>query len=258
MPHHPEMTKPSLSLRLTAEALGTFLFLFLGFNAIAVGNDLGDGSISTLGVAFAFGLGLAMAIAALGHISGGHFNPAVSLGLAVGRRFPLREVISYWIAQVAGGGVAVLAIAAVYSGHALDAVTTAPSPRVSDGGAFLLEAVVTGLFVIVITTVATDDRAPWKGVMAPLLIGLFIFTAADAVGPASGGSFNPARSLAPAIFTANFGQIWIYLLAPLLGGAVGGAVSLAFGLSPVHEPTPIRPTGAVAQAPTQEGLLHTR
>jgi aquaporin Z len=93
--------------------------------------------------------------------------------------------------------------------------------------------------------------------MAPLVIGLFIFTAGDAVGPASGGSFNPARSLAPAIYSANFGQIWISLLAPLLGGAVGGAVSVVFGRSPVHEPTPIRPTGGVAQAPTQE-LLHTR
>ncbi|HEU5211489.1 MAG TPA: aquaporin [Gaiellaceae bacterium] len=257
MPHQPERTKPSLSLRLAAEALGTFLFLFFGFNAIAVASDLGGGSISTLGVAFAFGLGLAMAIAGLGHISGGHFNPAVSLGLAVGRRFPPREVISYWMAQLAGAVVAVLAIAAVYSGHALDALTTAPAARISDGGAFLLEGVVTALFVVVITTVATDDRAPWKGVMAPLVIGLFIFTAADAVGPASGGSFNPARSLAPAIFSANFGPIWIYLLAPLLGGAVGGAVSVVFGRSPVHEPTSIRPTGGVAQTPAQQ-LLHPR
>jgi aquaporin Z len=257
MPHHQGRTKPSLSLRLAAEALGTFLFLFFGFNAIAVASELGDGSISTLGVAFAFGLGLAMAIAALGHISGGHFNPAVSLGLAVGRRFVLREVIPYWMAQLAGGVAAVLAIAAVYSGHALHALTTAPAARISDGGAFLLEAVVTGLFVIVITTVTTDDRAPWKGVTAPLVIGLFIFTAADAVGPASGGSFNPARSLAPAIYSANFAQIWIYLLAPLLGGAVGGAVSALFGRSRMHEPAPIRPPGSIPQAPTQE-LLNTR
>jgi MIP family channel proteins len=257
MPRHPTRSNPSLSLRLTAEALGTFLFLFFGFNAIAVAGDLGDGAISTLGIAFAFGLGLAMAIAALGHISGGHFNPAVSLGLAVGRRFPPRELVSYWAAQLAGGFVAVLAIAAVYTGRALDGLTTAPAPRISDGGAFLLEAVVTGLFVIVITTVATDDRAPWKGVMAPLVIGLFIFTAADAVGPASGGSFNPARSLAPAIYSANYGQIWIYLLAPLLGGAVGGAISALFRRSPVHEPAAIRPAGREPQVPTQE-LLNTR
>ena len=257
MPRDSASSNPSLNLRLAAEALGTFLFLFFGFNAIAVVSDLGDGAISTLGIAFAFGLGLAMAIAALGHISGGHFNPAVSLGLAVGRKFAPRDVVPYWIAQLAGAVVAVLAGAAVYSGHALDALTTAPSARISDGGAFLLEAVVTGLFVIVIKTVATDDRAPWNGVMAPLVIGLYIFTAADAVGPASGGSFNPARSLAPAIYNANFSQIWIYLLAPLLGGAVGGALSVLFGRVPSDGAAPVRLTGDVAPVPAHE-LLNTR
>src|SRR3954462_3993137 len=187
-----------LGLRLGAEALGTFLFFFLGFNAIAVSVDIGAGAISTLGIAFAFGLGLALAITALGHVSGGHFNPAVSLGLAAARKFPAKEVLPYWVAQLVGGFVAVLAVAAVYSERATDALTTAPGIGISNLGAFVLELIVTGLFVMVITTVATDDRAPWKGVMAPLLIGLFIFTAADALGPASGGSFNPAPSLGPA------------------------------------------------------------
>ena len=82
------MEPSPLGLRLAAEVLGTFLFFFLGFNAIAVSVDIGGGAISTLGIAFAFGLGLALAIAALGHVSGGHFNPAVSLGLAVARKFP--------------------------------------------------------------------------------------------------------------------------------------------------------------------------
>src|SRR5277367_5471517 len=171
------MDSSPLKLRLSAEALGTFLFFFFGFNAIAVASELRNGSISTLGVAFAFGLGLALAITALGHISGGHFNPAVSLGLAAARRFPPKEVIPYWIAQLAGGFVAVLAVAAVYPGHAVDALTTAPSPRITSGGAFILEFIVTGLFVMVITTVAMDNRAPWQGAMAPLLIGLFIFAA---------------------------------------------------------------------------------
>src|SRR6478672_9351331 len=108
------MDSPPLNLRLAAEALGTFLFFFLGFNAIAVSVDIGGGAISTLGIAFAFGLGLALAITALGHVSGGHFNPAVSLGLAVARKFPSSEVIPYWIAQVVGGFVAVVAVAIVY------------------------------------------------------------------------------------------------------------------------------------------------
>ncbi len=122
-------------------------------------------------------------------------------------------------------------VAAVYSKAAVDKLDTAPGAGISDGGALLLELIATALFVIVICTVATDDRAPWKGVMAPLLIGLFTFTAADAIGPASGGSFNPARSLDPALFNWDFGDIWIYLVGPLAGGADrrSGLVALPTG-----------------------------
>jgi MIP family channel proteins len=249
------MDSSTIGLRLGAEALGTFLFFFLGFNAIAVSVDLGTGAISNLGIAFAFGLGLALAIAALGHVSGGHFNPAVSLGLAVARKFPAREVVPYWLAQVAGGFVAVLAVAAVYSRDAVDALDTAPGLGISNGGALVLELIATGLFVMVICTVATDDRAPWKGVMAPLLIGLFIFTAADAIGPASGGSFNPARSLDPVIYNGDFDDLWIYLVGPLVGAVVGGALWLLFGPAREHEPETIRSTGGLPQtgaAPSSE------
>ena len=238
-----------LRLRLLAEVLGTFLFFFLGFNAIAVSKDIGGGAISTIGIAFAFGLGLALAITALGHISGGHFNPAVTLGLATALKFPVQEVIPYWIAQLAGGIVACLSISAVYSGSAVDALVTAPGVGISNGGALLLEVIATALFVIVICTVATDDRAPWKGVMAPLLIGLFIFTAVDAVGPASGGSFNPARSLDPAIYNWDFSKIWIYLVGPIVGGMIGGAVWILFGPTRAQEPATIRTTGGVPPHP---------
>ena len=230
-----ETNRPSVRIRLTAEALGTFLFFFLGFNAIAVATDLGGRAISTLGVALAFGLGLTMAISALGHISGGHFNPAVSLGLAAARRFPIRDVLPYWLAQITGGFGAVLAVAAVYSGRATAALTTSPAARISSGGAFVLEFIVTGLFVMVIATVTGDERAPWKGMMAPLLIGLFIVAAADAVGPASGGSFNPARSLDPALYDRSFSRLWIYLLAPLAGGLVGGALRTALSPTPARQ-----------------------
>src|SRR4051794_7443794 len=242
------MESSPLGLRLGGEVLGTFLFFFLGFNAIAVSVDIGAGAISKIGIAFAFGLGLALAITALGHVSGGHFNPAVSLGLAVARKFPLKEVAPYWGAQLVGGIAAVLAVDAVYSERAVDSLNTAPGLGISNGGALLLETIATALFVIVICTVATDDRAPWKGVMAPLLIGLFIFTAADAIGPASGGSFNPARSLDPALFNWNFGDVWIYLVGPLVGGVVGGVVWLMFQPERVHEPAAIRSTGGVPQA----------
>jgi MIP family channel proteins len=246
----------SLGLRLGGEALGTFLFFFLGFNAVAVSVDIGAGAISGLGIAFAFGLGLALAITALGQITGGHFNPAVSLGLAVARKFPPREVLPYIGAQLAGGFVAVLAIAVVYSERATDALDNAPGPGISSGAALLLELIATALFVMVICTVATDDRAPWKGVMAPLLIGLFIFTAADAIGPASGGSFNPARSLDPVLYNWDWGKVWIYLVGPLLGGAIGGAIWLLFGPGRRHEPETIRAAGGLPQA--EQGPSATR
>jgi glycerol uptake facilitator-like aquaporin len=103
---------------------------------------------------------------------------------------------------------------------------TAPGAGVDDGGALLLEAIVTALLVMVILTVATDDRAAWKGVMAPFLIGLVIFTGATAVGPSSGGSFNPARSLVPAVVNGEWDDLWIYLVGPFVGGMVGGALWL--------------------------------
>src|SRR5580765_4193037 len=133
------MDSSSLAVRLGAEALGTFLFFFFGFNAVAVSVDLGSGAISTLGIAFAFGLGLTLAIAGLGQISGGHFNPAVSLGLVSARKFPISELIPYWAAQFVGGIIAVAVAAAVYSELAVDRLNTAPGQGISNGAALVLE-----------------------------------------------------------------------------------------------------------------------
>jgi aquaporin Z len=213
-----------LGVRLGAEALGTFLFFFLGFSGIAIVVDIGADAITPLGVAAGFGFGLALAITAFGHLSGGHFNPAVSAGLAIAGRFKPREVVPYWIAQLVGGFGAVLVMAIVYSSEVTDALDTQPGSGVSNWAALVLEIITTGLFVMVILTVATDERAAWNGVMAPFLIGLFIFTAATVVGPASGGSFNPARSLDPVVYNQDWGDVWIYLVGPLAGGVLGGAI----------------------------------
>jgi MIP family channel proteins len=213
-----------LSVRLGAEALGTFLFFFLGFSGVAVLVDIGADAITPLGIAAGFGFGLALAIAAFGHLSGGHFNPAVSAGLAVAGRFPAREVVPYWIAQLVGGFGAVLVMAIVYSGEVMDALHTQPGSGIDSWAALVLEIVATALFVMVILTCATDERAAWNGVMAPFLIGLFIFTAAAVVGPASGGSFNPARSLDPVLYNQEWSDVWIYLVGPLAGAVLGGAV----------------------------------
>lgn len=213
-----------LGVRLGAEALGTFLFFFLGFSGIAVATDIGLDAVGTLGIAAGFGFGLTLAITAFGHLSGGHFNPAVSAGLAIAGRFPPREVVPYWVAQLVGGFAAVLVMAIAYSSEVTDALHTQPGSGIDEWAALVLEIVATALFVMVILTVATDERAAWNGVMAPFLIGLFIFTAAATVGPASGGSFNPARSLDPVLYNQEWGDVWIYLLGPLAGGVLGGAV----------------------------------
>jgi aquaporin NIP len=211
--------QPSLTTRLLAEAIGTFGFFFIGFSGIAALINV-PGAIGIAGVDAGFGLGLALMIGAFGHISGGHYNPAVTLGLAVARRFPQGEILWYWAAQLVGGLVAGLLAIILYTSGVKKSLVNAP---VADNWrALVLEAVATMLFICVIATAATDDNAPWKGVLAPLLIGGFIFTAALTIGASSGGSFNPARSLAPAIWAGKFSDVWIYLVGPLVGGAAGG------------------------------------
>ena len=220
------MDAPSMSNRLLAELAGTFGFFFIGFSGIAASVNL-PGSIAPAGVAAGFGLGLGLMIAAFGQISGGHYNPAVTFGLAVARKFPMAAVIPYWVAQLVGGFLAVLVAALVYTNDIKDNLVTNPGAGVDDWRAMLAELIAVFLFVLVIITVATDDSAPWKGVLAPVVIGGFIFTAAVTIGPTSGGSFNPARSIDPAIWAAEFGNLWIYIVGPLVGAAIAGAFSVA-------------------------------
>jgi aquaporin NIP len=212
--------QPSFVRRLIAELVGTFGFFFFGFVGIATAATHPD-AIGSGGVAAGFGLGLAMMIFAFGHISGGHFNPAVTFGLAVGRRFPWVELPAYWGAQLVGGLFAAFAVEAIF-GDLGASLVNAPGSSVSSSDALVLEIVATFLFLLVISAVATDERAAWHGILAPVAIGGFIFTAATVIGPISGGSFNPARSLAPAITAGEFSDVWIYIVGPLVGGALGG------------------------------------
>lgn len=217
-----------MSKRLAAECLGTFGFFLTAFMGIVTLATQGVTAIQSLGIAAGFGFGLAAMIFAFGQISGGHFNPAVTLGLAAARKHPPSEILPYWAAQIVGGLIASLLILVLWTQEIVSKTVNAPGIGVSDSKAFIIEALFTMLFVLVIATVATDERAPWKGVFAPFAIGLFIFTAGTVAGPISGFSFNPARSLAPAIAAGDYSHIWIYLLAPLLGGVVGGVIHLYF------------------------------
>ena len=131
------------------------------------------------------------------------------LGLATGRQFPMAEVVPYWVAQLVGGVVAVVAARIVYIGPVGHAIVNAPGAGISDGRALLMEVIATFLFVLVIQTVATNPNAPWKGVQAPVAIGGFIFAAALVVGPNSGGSFNPARSITPAVLDGTWSHLWV-------------------------------------------------
>jgi MIP family channel proteins len=220
------MDAPSMGNRLLAEIVGTFGFFFIGFSGIAASVNL-PGSIAAAGVAAGFGLGLGLMIAAFGQISGGHLNPAVTFGLACARKFPTAAVIPYWIAQLIGGFLAVLVAALIYTNDVKDSLVTNPGVGVPDWRAMLAELVAVFLFVSVIITVATDDSAPWKGVLAPVAIGGFVFVAAVTIGPTSGGSFNPARSIDPAIWALEFKNLWIYIVGPLIGAAIAGGLSIA-------------------------------
>lgn len=206
-----------LGRRLVAETLGTFALVFFGAGAIMV--DAKAGELGQLGIALAFGLAITTMVYALGHISGAHFNPAVSLGFALARHFPWGRLAAYWAAQGLGAlGAALLLRASL--GDVADVGATQPSG--SDGQAFLWEVVLTFFLMLVVMAVATDTRA--VGEAAALAIGATVTLAALVGGPVSGASMNPARSLGPALAAGELGSLWIYVLAPLAGAALGALV----------------------------------
>jgi MIP family channel proteins len=203
--------------RLVAEAVGTFALVFAGCGAIMVDSD--TGALGHVGVAISFGLVIMVMIYAVGHISGAHFNPAVTLGFALTRHFPLPRVGLYWAAQMAGALVAALLLRASLGNVAGVGVTL---PSGSDGQAFLWEAVLSFFLMFVIMAVATDTRA--VGEAAAIAIGGTVGLDAMFGGPVTGASMNPARWLGPAIASGELSSIWVYLAAPLLGAAAAAFV----------------------------------
>jgi aquaporin NIP len=200
--------------RLAAEALGTFALVFFGAGAIMVAAKYG--SFGQLGIALAFGLVIAAMVYALGHISGAHLNPAVSLAFALSRHFPWRMVGAYWAAQLLGAITAAFLLRASL-GNVADVGATTPSGTA--GQSFLWEVALTFFLMLVIMAVATDTRA--AGEAAAIAIGATVALDALVGGPVSGASMNPARSLGPALAAAEFDSLWVYLLAPLIGAAFG-------------------------------------
>jgi aquaporin Z len=213
--------------RAFAEAIGTFVLVFGGVGAAVVAGD----KIGNLGVAFAFGLSLLAMAYAVGPVSGCHINPAVTLGLLVARRIGLQEAVRYWVAQVVGAIVAaglLLAIVAARKGgyHAgTDGLGANGYGAHSPGGypwgsAFAAEVVLTSFLVFTVLS-ATDRIA--SVAFAGIPIGL-VLTLIHLVGiPITNTSVNPARSIGPAVFVGGWalGQLWLFIVAPLAGGALG-------------------------------------
>ncbi len=194
-----------------AEFIGTFAIVFFGCGSIALASQTGNQSL--LGsIPLIFGLVVAFMIYAVGHISGAHFNPAVTLAFTVVRRFSPREVLSYWIAQFLGALTACFVLSIVVPHITTYGMT---STSLTVGSALLVEVLLSFFLMFVIIAVATDSRA--VGMMAGAAIGMVVAVAAYFGGPLTGASMNPARSLAPALFEGKTDQLWIYFIGPFIG-----------------------------------------
>jgi aquaporin NIP len=200
-----------------AEFIGTFALVFAGCGAIMV--DSTTHELGHLGVAATFGLAIMVMIYALGHISGAHFNPAVTAAFAMTRHFAWRRVPLYWLAQVAGAVVAALLLRATLGDVAALGATT-PSGSVEQS--FVFELVMSFFLMFVIMAVATDTRA--VGEAAAIAIGSTVALDALFGGPISGASMNPARSVGPALVSGHTESLWLYVVAPIVGAAVAAIV----------------------------------
>jgi MIP family channel proteins len=207
--------------RLIAELVGTFALVFVGCGAIMV--DAEGGDLGQIGISLAFGLVIAAMIAAVGPVSGAHFNPAVTLSLWALRELPGRRVPGYWLAQVAGA-VAAAALLRASLGDVAEIGATQPSE--SDGQAFVWEVALTFILLAVIAAVACGGRLV-PPVTAGVAVGGTIAMASLVGGPISGASLNPARSLGPALVSGELDALWIYLTAPFVGGILGAALVVA-------------------------------
>jgi aquaporin NIP len=210
----PLMTVP-LHHRLAAELIGTAILVFFGPGS-AVISAYQHGAITLEGIAAANGVAVMVLIYSIGHISGAHFNPAVTVAFSIFRHFQPREIAPYIAAQCAGGLLGAALLWALF-GDAINSGVTGPSG--SDAQSFGMEIILTFALMFVIVAVATDVRA--VGQSAALAIGAVVFVDVLVGGTISGGSMNPARSLGPAVVAGKLSDLWIYILAPILGAALG-------------------------------------
>ncbi|XP_073281271.1 probable aquaporin NIP-type [Primulina huaijiensis] len=202
--------------KVIAEAIGTYFLIFIGCGSVAVNKIYG--SVTFPGICIAWGLTVMIMVYSVGHISGAHFNPAVTITFAIFRHFPYKQVPLYILAQLTGS---ILASGTLYL--VLDVRKEAFFGTVPVGSgvqSLVLEFITSFLLMFVISGVATDNRS--IGELAGIAIGMTIVVDVLVAGPVSGASMNPARSIGPALIMREFKDLWIYILGPLLGTISGG------------------------------------
>ena len=197
--------------RYISELIGTFALVFCGPGAVIM-NDVSGGTVTHVGIAITFGLIVMAMIYSIGEISGAHINPAVTIAFWASGRFDKKEVLPYITAQIIG---ALLASTILYQLFPLHETQGATLPLGSAMQSFILEVILTFILMFVIIKVSTGSKE--TGTMAGIAIGGVVGLEAMFAGPITGASMNPARSIAPAIFSGNFEHLWLYITAPIIG-----------------------------------------
>ena len=211
-----------------AEIVGTFILV--GFGSLSVISAGATSLPAPLVVPFGFGLALLAGIVIFGHVSGAHFNPAVTLAALFDGRIGLTGAIAYMVSQVIGALLGSLGVLALFGKDLVDATRNSPASAINDVQAFGVEAILTAVFIAVILTVTAREQKQAVFVI-PLTLVMIHFVAI----PITGASVNPARSLAPAIVSANYEHLWVYLSAPFLGALIGWGLYRVMGV--FDEPT---------------------
>jgi aquaporin Z len=202
-----------------AELLGTFLFMMIGYASVAAFGNTSTPTPGLLVVPFSFGLGLLAAIYAFGHVSGGHYNPAVTIAMILDKRTTAIDGVGYIIAQVIGAIGAAGVIYLTINQAAVSAGRTVPGTGISDMSALILETVFTAIFLVVILT--ASKRA---GSFAGPAIALTLIAIHFAIATLTGSSVNPARSIGSALVGGDLTSLWIYLVGPTIGGIIGWGI----------------------------------
>ena len=224
-------TGGKISRPAVAELVGTFVLVFVGCSvavAAALERPVAGPPYNSLAIALAFGLALVAVVAAIGHISGGHVNPAVTIGQAAVGLFPWRNVPVYLIAQLLGAIAAAFAVWLCFGDAARDQANlgaTALAENVSVMRGLLTEALITFVLVFVVGLVAGDPRVP-SARIASIAVGFALACGVFVGGPLTGGGVNPARALGPMIVSGQLDDFWLYIVGPLVGGVLAATVAL--------------------------------